>query len=431
MPETENTTFIKLMQAIDAPAAQHGRLNRAYAGLSPLSFLSPESQSVLGDRLRRLSVNIPRLLVDSVAERLRVTGFSGVDIQPEWLRSQLDQLAPVCHKEALVLGGAYALVWAGADGRPQVTIESAQQVASTTDPATRRITAAAKRWTTDSTTEATLFLPDRIERYRAGTTGATSAGFKLIDTLDNPLGAVPVVRFTNTSRLLDIEGRSEMEDVLDLTDALTKLLTDLMVASETAARPRRWATGIELVDEDDEGNAISPFDETTKMLIAEQAEAKFGQLPGADLAGYENAIGVVMRQISAVSGLPEHMLGIGGDNPTSADSIRASEAALTSRAEAKQQSFGQSWESVAQLIVGVRDGADPTTVEARVEWADASTRSESQVADSVTKLFTAGLLPADYALRRLGYSETEIADIRTARRTEQLDKAAVDGLGAA
>lgn len=430
MPENENTTFTKLMQAIDAPAAQYGRLNRAYAGLSPLSFLSPESQAVLGDRLRRLSVNIPRLLVDSVAERLRVTGFTGVDVWPEWLRSQLDQLAPVCHKEALVLGGAYALVWAGADGRPQVTIESAEQVASTTDPTTRQVTAAAKRWRTDSTTEATLFLPDRIERYRANTTGATSAGFKLIDTLDNPLGVVPVVRFTNTSRLLDAAGRSEMEDVLDLTDALTKLLTDLMVASETAARPRRWASGIELVD-DDEGNTVSPFDETTKMLIAEPTEAKFGQLPGADLAGYENAIGVVMRQISAVSGLPEHMLGIGGDNPTSADSIRASEAALTSRAEAKQQSFGQSWESVAQLVVGVRDGADPTTVEARVEWADASTRSESQAADSVTKLFTAGLLPADYALRRLGYSETEIAEIRTARRTEQLDKAAVDGLGAA
>ena len=118
-------------------------------------------------------------------------------------------------------------------------------------------------------------------------------------------------------------------------------------------------------------------------MISENPDAKFGSLAGSDLAGYENAIGVVMREISAVSGLPEHMLGIGGDNPTSADSIRASEAALTARAEARQATFGRAWETTARLMVAVRTGADPEAVDVRVRWADAATRSVAQEADAV------------------------------------------------
>ena len=164
------------------------------------------------------------------------------------------------------------------------------------------------------------------------------------------------------------------------------------------------------------------------MMINEEPDGKFGQLPGSDLAGYETAIGTIMRQISAVSGLPEHMLGIGGDNPTSADSIRASEAALTARAEARQAAFGRSWEQVARLMVAVRDGVDPERVEVRVKWADPSTRSVAQEADAVTKLYAAGLLPASTALARLGYTADEIEEIRAARRSEALDTAGVDVL---
>ncbi|ADG80466.1 Phage portal protein, SPP1 Gp6-like OS=Tsukamurella paurometabola (strain ATCC 8368 / DSM /CCUG 35730 / CIP 100753 / JCM 10117 / KCTC 9821 / NBRC 16120/ NCIMB 702349 / NCTC 13040) OX=521096 GN=Tpau_3894 PE=4 SV=1 [Tsukamurella paurometabola] len=404
----------ELLQRIDANAGQHSRLDRYYEGMSPLAFLSPEAVKALGDRLRRVSVNVPRLLVDSMAERLRVTGIKGADVWDDWLRNDLDQVSHVAHREALILGSSFAIVWAGADRRPQVSIESARQMSMIVDPGSRRPIAAAKRWTTATTTEATIFEAEQITRLRANNTGATTTGFEVVEVLDNPLGVVPVVRFTNSARLLDECGRSEMADVLDLSDAVTKLTTDLLIASEFGARPRRWATGVELV-EDDDGNVRNPFPEGDRMMISEAEGAKFGQLAGADLAGYENAIGVLMRQISAVSGLPEHQLGIGGDNPPSADSIRASEAALTARAEAKQAQFGRSWEQVARLIVGVRDGVDPLTVEPRIEWADAATRSEAQEADAVTKLYAAGLLPASYALKRLGYSDGEVDEIHAAR----------------
>lgn len=416
-------TLTSLLQRIDEKAGRYADLNRYYRGEQPLTFLAPEIRTSLNNRLARVSVNVPRLLVDSIAERLRVIGFEGADVRAEWKAGDLDQLAAVAHREALILGDAFAIVWAR-DGRPHVTIESAEQMAVSVDPGTRTITQAVKRWEGKDGTHAVLYGPDQIEHYRSESMGATTLGFKLVETIANPIGRVPVVRFRNGGRLLE-DGVSEMHDVLSLTDAAVKLTTDLLTSSEYAARPRRWATGVEL-EEDTEGNAVNPYGESDRMLISEDPASKFGQLPASDLAGYEAGIGVIMRQISAVSGLPEHLLGIGGDNPTSADSIRVSEASLTVKAEARQGTFGTSWEDVARLIVAVRDGVDPASVDVQVKWADPSTRSVSQEADAVVKLHAAGILPTSYALARLGYSDEQTEQIRTARRAEALDGAGVD-----
>lgn len=423
-----------LLQKIDEPAARYADLDRYYTGTQPLAFLSPEARKALGDRFGRLATNLPRLAVTSLAERLRVTGFTGAEVWSDWLRNDMDQESPIAHREALLLGNSYVIVWADAFGRPKVTIESAKQVAVLTDPGTRRITAAVKRWETKTTTEATVFLPDEIIRLRAEQTGATTAGFTVIETLANPLGVVPVVRLRNGDRLLD-DGVSEITDLVPLVDALNKLLTDMMVTSEYVGRPRRWATGIELEEEDvldDEGNptgeteAVNPIPEGNRAMISENDTAKFGQLEAANLDGYGSAVDVLLGQIMAVSALPAHYIGQLGDTPASADALRAAEASLASRAEARQASFGRAWEDTARLIVGVRDGVDPQRVDVRVTWADAATRSIAQEADAVVKLYQAGLLPASYALRRLGYSDTEVTEIAAARRGDVLNSMSVD-----
>ena len=128
----------------------------------------------------------------------------------------------------------------------------------------------------------------------------------------------------------------------------------------------------------------------------------------------------------AVSTLPAHYVGVFTDNPASADALRAAEASLTARAEARQATFGRCWEQVAKLMIAVRDGRDPEHLEVRVQWADAATRSVAQEADAVVKLYLAGLLPASAALAKLGYSEDQIAEIRTTRRGEALDTAGLD-----
>lgn len=431
-------TFDKLIQQLDESAALRSWRSQYLAGSQPMAYLAPEAREALGSRFGRMSTNLPRLAVNSLAERLRVTGFL-VDGAPDaqlwadWMREDLDQMAPVAHREALALGESFVIVWGDDAGNPRVTVESPAQVSVLRDPASREVVAAVKRWSLADNrgTDAVLFEPDRITRMHSDAIGATN-GFVTSAVIENPFGVVPVVPLRNTETLLGAAS-SEIDDLAPLVDALNKLLSDLMVSSEYAGRPRRWASGIELVETDvidattglptGQTAAVNPYPEGNRMMITESPEARFGQLDATDLAGYEAAVRVLQAQISAVSGLPPHYLGVHGDQPASADALRASEAALTARAEARQATFGRGWETVARLMVATRTGADPRTLDVRVQWADPATRSVAQEADAVVKLYGAGLLPASYALARLGYSDSEVAAIRQARRAEALDTA--------
>ncbi len=441
---TQDEIQLRLLQRLNEPLGRYADAERYYQGKQPLAFLSPEAKTALGNRFGLMSSNIPRLAVTALAERLRITGFLGDNqLWADWMRNDLDQTSDVAHREALLFGDSYVIVWADALGRPQVTIESAKQVAVLTDPGTRQITSAVKHWENryDNTTEAVLYLPDRIVRLRADQIGATTTGFNVIGELPNPLGVPPVVNLRNTDlvlsslnqsdRFLGGWGSSEIEDLKPLVDALNKSLADMMVTSEYVGRPRRWATGIELTEEpvlDDAGNPVldddnqpvmqevNPIPEGHRAMISENNEAKFGQLDSADLGGYEASVRVILGQIMAVSTLPAHYVGVLSNQVTSADALRAAEASLTARAEARQQTFGRAWEDVAKLMIAVRDGVDPMAVsDIRVQWADAATRSTAQEADATVKLYQAGLLPASYALGKLGYSDDEIAKINAAR----------------
>ena len=426
---TRDELLTALLQRLSEPSARYADLDRYYTGTQPLAYLSPEAKTALGNRFGVMASNIPRLAVTALAERLRITGFSGDPaLWADWVRNDLDQTSGVAHREALLLGDSFVIVWADPFGRPRVTVESAKQVGVLTDPGSRQIVAALKRWedTTRKTTEAVLYLPDRIMRLRANQVGAVTAqGLATVEELANPLGVVPVVNLRNSDRILGEHGSSEIDDLKPLVDALNKSLADMMVTSEYVGRPRRWATGIELTEDpvlDDEGNdtgdtvEVNPIPEGARAMISEAADAKFGQLAAADLGGYEASVRVLLGQIMAVSTLPAHYVGVFTDNPASADALRAAEASLTARAEARQQTFGRAWEQVAKLMVAVRDGRDPGTIDdIRVLWADAATRSVAQEADAVVKLYAAGLLPASYALGKLGYSDDEVAEIRAAR----------------
>lgn len=175
---TQDELVLQLMQRLDEPAARYSELDLYYGGHQPLAFLSPEAKIALGNRFGVMASNIPRLAVTALAERLRITGFTGdAGLWTDWIRNDLDQTSGVAHREALLLGDSYVIVWADQFGHPKVTVESAKQVAVQLDPGTRQITAAIKRWETKTTTEAVLYLPDRIVRLRANQTGATTIGF--------------------------------------------------------------------------------------------------------------------------------------------------------------------------------------------------------------------------------------------------------------
>lgn len=418
---------LELDRALDVRAPQLHMLSQYYAGEQPLAFLSPDARRAIGKRFDRIAVNLPRLSVTAIAERLRVTGFLNPDgtrhraLWEAWLRCDLDQTAPAAHREALATGESAVIVWARPDGKATVSVESGAQVAVYRDAGTRETLAAVKRWADlapDGTARQTrwvIYRPDRIEHLIGD--GASVTAARVTATIDNPLLAVPVVPLTNTDRPLTMFGVSEFADLIPIVDAINKLSADLLTASEFGARPRRWATGLELIEEprvDDDGNpvldedgepildTVNPISETDRMMVNEAPEGKFGQLPGADLTGYETAVNVLLQQAMAVSGLPAHYVGVTTSTPASADAIRAAEAALTARAEARMAVFGRSWEQVGRLILAIENGGEVDDYQPRIQWADPSTRSAAAEADAVTKLHAAGIITTTEARERLG-----------------------------
>ena len=447
---------------LDGAQGYLSRYDSYYLGTQPGSFMSPESQEAMAGRCAQMSVNLIRLAVLSLAERLRLTGFAidgandpDPDVMASWRRCGMDIGSDTAMVDALIAGRSYVMGWADDVGDPLITAESARYVTTITDPATRRIVAALKRYTVVSDPDEPLgqgvqilMTGDRVITMATDENSPISAyppvgsdAWRIVESLPNPLGVPPIVQLTNGfGRRIGttIEGESEISDLMPLVDAINKLSQDLLVTSETSARPRRWATGMELVpqrdpetgeqvvDEDGEPQFESPFNPALdRVWQSESVDARFGQFEQASLAVYGNAIQTLTGQVGAVSTLPAHYLGLFGDQPPSADSIRAAEASVTSRALGKIRMFSPTWEQVAALEVGIRTGRDPRTVDARAMWASPETRTPSQDADEAAKLGALGVPLTELLRTVLGWSDDQVKAVREARVTEAVDRAAL------
>lgn len=420
---------MELLQALDAPQGRYAGLARYHSGDQPLAFISPESRKALGNRLTRMGSNIPKLAISSMTERLKITGLGDQRAWRLFVQSDLDQLAVQAMTDSLLYGTGFILVWQR-NGRPVASVESPRECAVLRDPADRSVIAGVKRWRTKTETHAMVYLPDRLEHHVAKSPGAATAGFEITETLNNPLGVVPLVPIDN--------GSSEIDDIIPLVDALNKLLVDMMTASEAAGKPRRWISGLELAERprvDDDGNPIvdddgkplidfvSPIDDvnTIQTMISEEEGTRFGQLPATDLSGFKEGVQVILSQLQAVSALPSHYVGILTSQPNSADALRASEASLTARCEQKQLLFGRAFEQVGRLLVAVESGTDPADTPVRIRWASASSTGISLLADAYLKLASGGLVSKRTALAALGMTDDEIeAELELIKRDAQV-----------
>lgn len=423
---TGSTLPPELAAALDqwtARTARLAELRRSWDGTRPVSYLSPESRQALGDRLGRIGVNYPRLAVESLAERQTLAGLSVADrsLWGPFLAANGPELAELVHTDRLLYGTAYVTVWATEDGTPTLTGDGPGTMTHGTDPATGETLWAARRYVVaPDDHRVTIYTPETITSYRARYTEATAYGYRAERTVDNVLGEVPVVPFVRRSSLSDpATGSSVVDDLLDLTDAVAKVLGDTLVSSEFYARPRRWATGLEIV-EDDDGNIVDPFGEG-RFLQSEATDTKFGQLEASRLDGYTDILATLTQQIGALSGLPPHYLGLHGDQPASADGIRAAEAQLTARARAEQRRTTNEWARVAWLLDAVQRGRSPVLADLRdtaVAWESPETSTPAMDADAAAKLRGIGVPLEAVLVDQLGINPERARELAEAARVE-------------
>ena len=429
-----------LSTKLDAEAMERAQLADAYEGVQQISYLDPAISAQVGRRLATVVVNWPRVVVDSLEERLDVEGFRAGGEQADdglwslWQSCDLDEWSQMGHLEALLYKQSYAIAWRDRDGL-RVSVESAGEVAVDRSPTDiRGVRAALKRWLDGDVWRAALYLPDRVERYaadasRSGQAPRSASAWRPDGPpVTHTAGVVPVATFTNRPRLDGLGGRSEIADIIPLAQAVYKLATDMMVTSEYSAQPRRWATGLEVPEGPDrerlQAEAAAYWDQATKSKTwLAGPNVQFGQFPTADLNNFVSAIGMLTGQIAAIAGLPPHYLGINSDNPASADAIRSAEASLVKRAKRKQRQFGGSWERIMRVAKALELGTSVAALPeeyATVEtiWRNPETPTVAQSADAAVKLTqgdTPVITPETAQEVFLGFSPAQIEQDRTRR----------------
>jgi len=398
-----------LLEALAARQSKLARYDAYYRGEHKLLFATIKFRETFGLLFQSFSDNWCDLVVDASAERLRVDGFrfGGDDAQADtdawrlWQANALDAESELAHTEAIKLGCAYALVGPDDGGEPTIQLESPANAIVLVDPAQgRKRLAGLRDWVDEWGVEhCVLYTPSDVVWWTRD--GERKAWTEDVGSGRNPLGVVPLVPLPNMPTLRDRQGRSDIERVVAVQDAINKLCADMIVASEFAAFQQRWVTGVDIPRyPEGDPNAGQPLPSFTSQFLAgagtmfadEHESARFGTFPVSDLGNYVRAIEMFIQHVAAQTRTPPHyLLGAMGSFP-SGESLKATETGLVAKVRRKQLSFGEGWEEAIRLAFAVAgDEARASSSELETIWMNPESRSTAEVTDAAVKMATIGI----------------------------------------
>lgn len=409
------------LDALAARAPDYRLKERYYGGDHRLVFATERFYNAFGNLFRAFADNLCRVVVNTVASRLEVIGFSpeegdeaAADTAWEiWQQNRMDQKSKAIHKMALCAGDAYLVLWPDESGAIRMHPNSALRVAvAYNDEQPGVIDTAARLWRQgDGRLRLNLYYPDRIEKYATtqAPTGVYSEGaFRPLDgqpTVPNPWGVVPVIHFANDTEEGGF-GRSELEDVIPLQDALNKAVADMLVAMEYVALPQRWATGLEVDTDPATGKPKVPFTPGVERVWAVgDPDVRFGQFDPANLAQFLDVQNGFRMEIARVSGIPLHYLLLDAGGWPSGEAMKTAEARLTSKVQDMQAVFGNSWEDAFHLALKMLAGDDGARLSTL--WTDPAPRDVRVEAETAILRQQLGVSQKQI-LRELGYSPEQI-----------------------
>lgn len=407
---------------------RHGALTHLdlyLKGEQPLKYMAPALEEEFGGRITQLVINWPKIVTEQYEHVLDVQGFrapgTGAGGPNEkidallwdcWKANDLDEQAPMLHTESIGLGDAYMISGEGEskDDLPIVTAESPFQAYARRDPRTRKVLDGIKRWTEGDDDEkqewGNLYHPNSRVTYRK-----TGDGWVEDSRRDHNYGSPLIVPFTNQPRLLEPYGRSEFTDIVKIADAINKMATDMMISGEFHAMPRRYAFGLTKEDfQDEDGNPISEWKKLAGGVWASEVDGKdvqVGQFAEADLTNFHSSIKLLFQIASIIASLPSYVTAFGGDNPASAEALKAAEVTKNKRAERKVTVLGGAHAEVQRNNLRILGQYTPEMRRIETQFRPVATASEGQMADYSMKLVGQRIIPPQQARKDLGYSQEE------------------------
>ena len=349
---------------------------------------TPQFRRLVSKNYYRYVDNLMPRVVDSISDRLEIEGFEfytpaktlekNLDLLLK--KTRFDSLQKQVHNAALRDGSAYIVCQKSPLGEISMHLNTADIFEVVRDEENPNyIIGAVKFWHTCDGQRLNIYYADRVERYlnpRVAefdalyvTRGKVKTDSFVPYTEDGAdfiqkhgFTKLPVFAFINNpdNRFLGI---SELVSVLPIQKTLNTSLINLLVASEAWALPTRYLLGFQ-ADYDKNGNPVPLKIESGGTWVFGDNEIKIGQLDGADLTQQLAVMNDFRIEISRISGIPLHLLGLSSDYP-SGESLKVAERSLIGKVTDKQVQFGNAWEDLSSLLINL-----PESNYLETDWCD-------------------------------------------------------------
>ncbi|MCX5201494.1 phage portal protein [Streptomyces sp. NBC_00237] len=430
-PETPQQWLMYLHGKLPGPDHPSQVFSSYYEGeQQKLAFSQMRYKAVFASVFERWRDNFCGVVVDATSERLHVDSFripgedDGKEARYFWQKSSMDAYSTSVHLETLITGSSFVVVWPDTQGEPAITPVPATRMAVSYKAGSLWELEAAARFEPDpwGRQQVTLWTEEYVYEIPYGTTDWAQG-----TSQPNPLRAVPVVPFERRPRL-GREPTSVLVNCVPIQDAINKILMDALTASEAAAYPQRWVTGIE-IQEDENGNPVAPFNVgLDKLLQAEDPDAKFGVFQPVDLQNYVALVDLLVQHLGVTSRVPSHYFLVNSSSTPSGEAIISAEAGLVAQVKELMLHFGESWERVIRLCFAVKRDKRQRAYEMETRWRDCEYRTEAQHIDGLLKLKQLEV-PLEVLWAEAGFTAAQISDFREMRKVDAKAAAEIQELG--
>ncbi|WP_204042747.1 phage portal protein [Acrocarpospora phusangensis] len=430
------------------PAYEEAEMYRE--GEAPEKFASPAIQRALRGGTKDFAVNLAARPVDAVLDRLEITGVVCTPDQHTalfetavWEANELDIEYPEVHDKTLTFGDGYLFVWPSessrdeeADGEQVARIDGVDIFFNSPltcraiydDENPRLIRLVIKAWCRgdgkETETRVNLYYADHCEKWvtRPDSRGKdedrlTAADFEPYTDehtdeqghIDNPYGRPPFFHF----RTRRPYGRPVHKGAYGSQDAITKLITNQMAASDFAAFPQRYGLLDPTAGSDDDidwgdEDETEPEDRDSQLVASPGSMwnlrhyKEVGQFAPADPDAFLKPQGQFMRFMAATTTTPSRWFDPSGDVP-SGESLRADDAPLSKKAKFIARTFGATWKDAFEFALRIL-GA---TAKVAVQWAPPQATDDLEFWQAVQARQDAGV-PVRQTLLEAGYTDAEV-----------------------
>jgi len=434
--------------AIDAIADSleaYEKYESYYIGDHELEFATDRWIEAFGDTFEEFSDNWCQIVVDSVVQRLEITGWTtdnGENADTKlaeeiWDENELHIEEGDLYTGTLVKGDGYLMVWPDPDEDPledegnvcEVYYNDALFTQVYYDPEHRRkIARGTKRFLDlEGNVHLNIYTPEWIYKFQntvghdpqrlalmemnGETLDILPSGWAQVEKIKNPYDIVPIFHFRNRTGV-GTHGLSELKSVIPVQNAVNKMLMDLMVGSEFGSFRQKWIAG---------GGVPKNADGTTgwraggsRVWHTTDPDAKFGEFGQIDLEPIYRSIEALVTHLAKISQTPMHYLRVSGDMP-SGEALKTAESGLVEKVQDRQKNWGSPWSKAMGFAIRIRKGSYPETPVFPV-FRDAETRHDLEQAQTAQLKAILGIPLEQLWMEHFDYTSDQVKEFKNSNR---------------